>query len=134
MFEKDLWKSDILSKDAGRWPASLLKMSLFHRCFSNILLVKTNYWFLNKWDIGRKCINSRFTVTEIISQRKTFYKQRVTESSCARKKNYWHRHPYLEMVTKKSRSLLEQRIDLIQVEKSDTNSASSDEYLLKWVF
>ena len=26
-----------------RWPASLLKMSLFHRCFSNILLVKTNY-------------------------------------------------------------------------------------------
>ena len=27
----------------GHWPASLLKMSLFHRCFSNILLVKTNY-------------------------------------------------------------------------------------------
>ena len=26
-----------------RLPASLLKMSLFHRCFSNILLVKTNY-------------------------------------------------------------------------------------------
>ena len=42
MFEKHLWKSDILSKDAGR-PASLLKMSLFHRCFSNILLVKINY-------------------------------------------------------------------------------------------
>ena len=39
MFEKHLWKSDILS----RRPASLLKMSLFHRCFSNILLVKTNY-------------------------------------------------------------------------------------------
>ena len=33
MFEKHLWKSDILSKDAGRWPASLLKK----------LLVKTNY-------------------------------------------------------------------------------------------
>ena len=43
MFEKHLWKSDILSKDAGHRPASLFKMSLFHRCFSNILLVKTNY-------------------------------------------------------------------------------------------
>ena len=40
MFEKHLWKSDILSKDAGHRPASLLKMSLFHRYFSNILLVK----------------------------------------------------------------------------------------------
>ena len=28
MFEKHLWKSDILSKDAGRWSGSLLKMSL----------------------------------------------------------------------------------------------------------
>ena len=26
-----------------RWPASLLKMSRFHRGFSNILVVKTNY-------------------------------------------------------------------------------------------
>ena len=40
MFGKHLWKSDILSKDAGHRPASLPKMSLFHRCFSNILLVK----------------------------------------------------------------------------------------------
>ena len=40
MFEKHLWKIDILSKDAGHLP---VKMSLFHRCFSNILLVKTNY-------------------------------------------------------------------------------------------
>ena len=40
MFEKQLWKSDILNKDAA---TSLLKMSLFHICFSNILLVKTNY-------------------------------------------------------------------------------------------
>ena len=30
MFEKHLWKSDILS-------------TLFHMCFSHILLVKTNY-------------------------------------------------------------------------------------------
>ena len=35
---KYLWKSDILRKDAA-----LLKMSLFRRCFSNNLLVKTNY-------------------------------------------------------------------------------------------
>ena len=41
MFEKHLWKSDILSKDAE--DASLLKLLLFHRCFSNILLVETNY-------------------------------------------------------------------------------------------
>ena len=43
MFEKYLWKSDILSKDASRWPESSLKMSLFRRCFSNSLLVKINY-------------------------------------------------------------------------------------------
>ena len=30
MFEKHLWKSEILSKDR---PASLLKVSFFHRCF-----------------------------------------------------------------------------------------------------
>ena len=46
MFEKHLWKSDILSKDAGRWPAYLFKMSLFHMCFSNILVVKANYLVL----------------------------------------------------------------------------------------
>ena len=43
MFGKHLWKSGILSKDAGQWPASLLKMSLLHRHSSNISLVKTNY-------------------------------------------------------------------------------------------
>ena len=42
MFEKHLWKSDILSKDASHRPATLLKMSLLHMCFLNILLVKTN--------------------------------------------------------------------------------------------
>ena len=36
MFEKHPRKTDILSKDAGRRPASSRKMS-------NILLVKTNY-------------------------------------------------------------------------------------------
>ena len=46
MSKKDLWKSDILSKDAGRCPTFLLKMSLFHRSFSNILLAKTNYLVL----------------------------------------------------------------------------------------
>ena len=42
-FEKYLWKSDILNKDAGHRPESLLKMVFFFRYFSNILLVKTNY-------------------------------------------------------------------------------------------
>ena len=40
MFEKHLWKSNILSKDVLN---DLLKMSPFDRCFSNILPVKTNY-------------------------------------------------------------------------------------------
>ena len=57
MFEKHLWKSDILSKDAGHPHASSLKISLFRRCFSNILLVKTTTWFLHKWNIGRKRVN-----------------------------------------------------------------------------
>ena len=39
-----------------QWPASLLKMSHFHRCFSNILLVKTNNLFICKWNIGRKWV------------------------------------------------------------------------------
>ena len=56
MFEKHLWKSDILRKDAGRWPASFLKMSFFHRCFSNILLVKVTTWFIRKWNIGWKWV------------------------------------------------------------------------------
>ena len=46
MFKKHLWKSDILSEDAGHRPhrpESLLKMSLFYRCFYNNLLLKTNY-------------------------------------------------------------------------------------------
>ena len=40
MLEKHLRKSGILRKDAGHRPASLLKMLLFYKCFSNILLVK----------------------------------------------------------------------------------------------
>ena len=36
-------ESPTLSKDAGHRPASLLKMSLFRRCFSDILLEKTKY-------------------------------------------------------------------------------------------
>ena len=31
-------------------------------------------------------VNSRFKATKIIGQRKTFYRQRIPESSCARKK------------------------------------------------
>ena len=36
MFEKHLWKSDILSKDAGHRPTT---------------------WFIHNWNIGWKCIN-----------------------------------------------------------------------------
>ena len=52
MFEKHLSKSDILSKDAGRWPTSSSKMSLFHTCFSNI--------FIRKWNIDQKWVKLFF--------------------------------------------------------------------------
>ena len=38
-------------------PASLLKMLLFHRCFSNILLVKTNSWFVHKRNLVENGLN-----------------------------------------------------------------------------
>ena len=41
-------QSNILSKDAGQWPTSLLKMSLFHWCCSHILLVKSNHLIFPK--------------------------------------------------------------------------------------
>ena len=40
MFEKHPSKSDISSKDAGQWPASLLEVSLLYWCFSNIFASK----------------------------------------------------------------------------------------------
>ena len=38
MFKKHLWKSDILSKNANHRPTSLLKTSLFHRCFQTFCI------------------------------------------------------------------------------------------------
>ena len=40
VFQKYLWKSDIRSKDAGRCPSSLLKISRFHSCILNIFSSK----------------------------------------------------------------------------------------------
>ena len=42
MFEKHLWKIDILSKDAGQRPTT---------------------WFLHKWNIGRKWVNKELFLT-----------------------------------------------------------------------
>ena len=64
MFGKHLLKSDILSKNAGHRPASLLKMSLFHWCFSNILLKPTT-WFLRNSNIGGKWVNMYITDAHI---------------------------------------------------------------------
>ena len=68
MFGKHLSKSDILSKVAGPWPASLLEISLFHRFFSNILLLKTNY--IRNWNIARKWVKKAslqcFILKEVI--------------------------------------------------------------------
>ena len=38
-YQQNVWKTPV----EGHGPASLLKMLLFHSCFSHILLVKTNY-------------------------------------------------------------------------------------------
>ena len=35
--EKHMLKSDILYKDTGHWPASLLKSLIFYSCFSHFL-------------------------------------------------------------------------------------------------
>ena len=40
MLEKHLWKSDILSKDAGHGPACLLIMPLFHMFFKHFASIK----------------------------------------------------------------------------------------------
>ena len=40
-----------------RRPASLLKVSLFHRCFSSILLEKIITWFIRNWNIGPRWVN-----------------------------------------------------------------------------
>ena len=32
LMEKHLWKRDIFSNTACQWPATLVKMSLFHKC------------------------------------------------------------------------------------------------------
>ena len=42
---------------SGHRPTSLFKMLLFHRCFSNILLVKTNNLVFCKWNISQKWVN-----------------------------------------------------------------------------
>ena len=36
--------------------------------------------------VKKMSVNSRFKATKIIGQRKTFYRQRIPESSCSRKK------------------------------------------------
>ena len=61
MIEKYLWKSDILSNDAGDRPAALTEMSLFCRRFSNILLVKTNYLVKITNDINGPLLENRLS-------------------------------------------------------------------------
>ena len=41
-YKQNVWKIPVEEWHAGRSLASLLKMSLFHKYISNILLVKTN--------------------------------------------------------------------------------------------
>ena len=60
---KHLCKSDILNKDAGHWPVSLLKMSLCHRYFLAYFARKTNYLVSSSveyWNIAWKSVQSDF--------------------------------------------------------------------------
>ena len=47
LHQQNVWKTplknDIFSKEAGHWPVSLLKMSPFGRCISNILPVRISF-------------------------------------------------------------------------------------------
>ena len=52
-------------------------------------------------------VNSRLKATKIIGQRKTFYMQRIPESSCARKETVDIDIQHLGMVTKRSCNLSE---------------------------
>ena len=49
MHETHLWKSNIISKDAGPWPTSSVKVQLLHWCFSHILVAH--------WNISLKWVN-----------------------------------------------------------------------------
>ena len=78
--KKHLWKSDILSKDAGQWPASLVKMILtkdagiWHASLLKMPLYQRYFlahfasenqltiWILYAWNIGKLAGNGLKTV------------------------------------------------------------------------
>ena len=57
-------------------------------------------------------VNSRIKATEIIGQRKAFYRQRIPESSCARKESADIDILVTSRKIKKSCNLSEQLVDL----------------------
>ena len=75
---------------------------------------------------------SRLQATKIIVQRKAFYAQRIPEPSCARKESFdIDILVKSRMVTEKSYSLSEKRVDLPQENGSGTSWASFEEHLAK---
>ena len=78
--KKHVWKSDILSKDAGQWPASLVKMILtkdagiWHASLLKMPLYQRYFlahfasenqltiWILYAWNIGKLAGNGLKTV------------------------------------------------------------------------
>ena len=49
-WEKQFWKKDALSKDAGHLIPSFLEVSFSHRCFGQILQVQIKH-VVDKWNI-----------------------------------------------------------------------------------
>ena len=77
-------------------------------------------------------VNSGLKATQIIGQRKTFYRQRIPEFSCARKETV----DIDILVTsrngaEKSCNLSEQRVELPREKGSGTSWASPEEHLPK---
>ena len=66
MFENHLWRSDILSKDAGHRPAYLFKMSLFLRYFFKLFASKNQLPGLST--SGTLVENGLITVTKPSNQ------------------------------------------------------------------
>ena len=61
---------------------------------------------LERTYIQKMSVNSRLKATKIIGQRKAFYRQRIPESSCARKETV-DIDIHLEMLTEKSYNISE---------------------------
>ena len=73
--------------------------------------------------------NSRPKATKIIDQRKAFYRQRIPESTCVRKRTVDIDILVTSRNLEKTCNLSEWRVDLLQEKGSGTSSVSSEEHI-----